>query len=776
MSETLRERLRQELSKIDRSGSFCAVGRAPAVLPGLEIEGLGPIGLPLLPKQAKELIKFCDQAPYGKGEKTLVDRSVRRVWRLEPDHFSLTNPEWNRFIAATVGTVQEALGLEKQKLEAHLYDLLLYEPGSFFLPHRDGEKLNRMVATLIVSLPSTYEGGELVVRHEGREETIDFRSPDNNPFDIHFAAFYADCEHEVRPLRKGYRLALVYNLTLAKSKSRIIAPRESEHVTLIGELLQEWAADDSARKLVVTLEHQYTEAGLTWDALKGVDRARAKILNEAARQASCKAYLALLTFYESGEAEYAGDGGRYSRRWSGYGEYGSGSADDYEMGEVYESTLTAKSWSDSDGNPLPIDELQVEEAELLDAEALRDVDPELEFEGYTGNAGMTIEHWYRHASIILWPVRRHFEIICDGSGKNAVPELERMVAKLQRCKPSEATTLKAECLELAKAIFTTWPEQSFGRSYAKELNHSDLLKTLGVLGDPKLIAGFFRDLLTRDVTLEIDKSVATLCGKFGWKTFQGDLRVVMESTSSQSLERNVRLLEQICSSKSGKKPGWSELCTILAKQLVGALKRIDREPSKSDWRLRDVDRATVLAGLVRSLILTDQVALLSGVLEHVLATPKRYPLTTTQIAALTSLRPWLTKTLTQPCAPLTAWLALCRERLETLTAKEPTAPKNFLRAAKIDCKCNDCTELKRFLEDPRASVHRFSVRQDRRNHLASTIHNSHCDLDLQTDKRGSPQTLVCTKNQASFHKKTKKYQQDQEHLATVQSLEADLPK
>jgi hypothetical protein len=54
--------------------------------------------------------------------------------------------------------------LEKQSLEAHLYKLLLYEPGSFFLAHRDGEKLDRMVATLVIALPSAYEGGELVVR------------------------------------------------------------------------------------------------------------------------------------------------------------------------------------------------------------------------------------------------------------------------------------------------------------------------------------------------------------------------------------------------------------------------------------------------------------------------------------------------------------------------------------------------------------------------------------------------------------------------------------
>ena len=118
MAESTLEKLSQALIEIDRPGSFCVSGSVPAVLPGLEVDGLGPIGLPLTAKQAKELIKHCDQAPYGKGEKTLVDTNVRRVWRMEPDRFSLTNPEWKRFMDETVKKVQDELGLEKQKLEA----------------------------------------------------------------------------------------------------------------------------------------------------------------------------------------------------------------------------------------------------------------------------------------------------------------------------------------------------------------------------------------------------------------------------------------------------------------------------------------------------------------------------------------------------------------------------------------------------------------------------------------------------------------------------------
>src|SRR5260221_10539633 len=124
------------------------------------------------------------------------------------------------------------------------------------------------------------------------------------------------------------------------------------------------------------------------------------------------------------------------------------------------------------------------------------------------------------------------------------------------------------------------------------------------------------------------------------------------------------------------------------------------------------------------------------------------------MTVLTSLPPWLKQHIKAPYPSLRTWLASCREKLETLTAKDPAAPKNARRAAKIDCTCDDCAELKRFLEDPSETVHRFRVRQDRRQHLADRIRSSHSDLDLVTDKRGSPQTLVCTKNWASFQKRT----------------------
>jgi 2OG-Fe(II) oxygenase superfamily len=778
MSHPVAQQLSKVLDKIDRPGSFCCSGSVPVVLPGLDVAGLGPIGLPLTPKQAKELKKHCQQAPYGKGEETLVDTSVRRVWELKPERFALTNPDWEPFLQQMVHKVQEELGLEEQKLESHLYDLLLYEPGSFFLPHRDGEKLQRMVATMVVVLPSSYEGGELVVRHEGQEQTIDFSSDENSLFRVHFAAFYADCEHEIRPLRKGYRLCLVYNLALAKSKTSLGAPRTLEYIEPVAKILRDWAAKDAApRKLAVTLDHQYTQDGLTWDALKGVDRVKARVLLEAAARADCQAFLALLTFHESGGAEYTGGGG-YGRRRRWYDDEDDEDDEDseYEMTEVYETSLTAEHWSDSAGKQLPFGPIDVEPDEVLDPEVLEAVDPEEDFEGYTGNAGMTLDRWYRHGALFLWPSTRQFDVLCDGGVPNAVAGLDLLVKKWRRSSKKEAAALHAQGIDFAGKIIARWPENAYGYAFYEHGEPSPLLPLLVLLDEPQLIKAFLAQVMTRDASIDPGNSLVKVVKKHGWETYQPELVLVFENTTVSTLERNVRLLEQICLAKAWKQKGWPKVCGVLAQSAQSALEKIDQEKESYDYRGRDLNRAKVLAGLARSLLAAEQFELLGRLVTHTLAQPKKYPLTAVHVAALTTLQPWLEKNVKKPCPPLAHWIDACCEQLEGLTAQAPQAPTDFRRSAAISRKGEDCAELQRFLDDPLEQVHRFSVREDRRRDLENIIRQEKCDLDFKTERRGSPYTLVCTKNTASNQAALKKYHQDQEDLAVLRSIQASLPK
>ena len=64
--------------------------------------------------------------------------------------------------------------------------------------------------SLIVTLTKFRAGGQLAVRHGGREVVFDWAS--RRPDTIQWAAFFSDCEHEVLQVTEGHRVTLTYNL------------------------------------------------------------------------------------------------------------------------------------------------------------------------------------------------------------------------------------------------------------------------------------------------------------------------------------------------------------------------------------------------------------------------------------------------------------------------------------------------------------------------------------------------------------------------------------
>ena len=155
------------LAKVNRPGDYVTSGTIELLAPSLHVEGVGPIALPLLQIQAEQLIAFAEAAPYGRGQETLTDPSVRRTWQIAPDRVRIGGRRWPRTLDAIVARAAEGLGVD-EPIDAEFYKLLIYDPGSFFVGHRDTEKAPGMFATLVIVLPSLSTGGELLVRHAGR--------------------------------------------------------------------------------------------------------------------------------------------------------------------------------------------------------------------------------------------------------------------------------------------------------------------------------------------------------------------------------------------------------------------------------------------------------------------------------------------------------------------------------------------------------------------------------------------------------------------------------
>jgi hypothetical protein len=411
------------------------------------------------------------------------------------------------------------------------------------------------------------------------------------------------------------------------------------------------------------------------------------------------------------------------------------------MGEVFDTDLSAAHFSDADGNPLPIRSLRVETGEVLDPEAIQAVDPEEQFEGYTGNAGMTMDHWYRHAAIFLWPDRKHFAVLCDAGTHSAVEALGQLVGQWRKSGQKDEA-LRAQGVEFAAAILGRWGEHphSSWRGFEAGAKPCALFESLAALDEPRLIRAYLAEVMTRDAAVDPGKPLLNVLKRHGWASFQPELEAVFRITTVATLERNVQLLGHISSANPRKREEWLKLCGALAEAAVGAVEAVDQIKAETDYRLRGLNRVRLLTALAQALLAAGRGPLLARLVTHTLARPGEYPLVAAHLAALTDLGPWVKKNLKKPCPALAGWVGACRGQLEALTGQAPKPFADLRRPAALTCRCEDCAGLKRFLEDPREEVHRVRAIQHRRTHLEEVISRHQCDLDLTTESAGGPRT------------------------------------
>ncbi|KAG2357222.1 hypothetical protein BDR07DRAFT_1339074 [Suillus spraguei] len=83
-----------------------------------------------------------------------------------------------------------------------LYKLAIYGEGGHFDWHRDSTHNNAHHGTVLVALNTEWEGGELMLRHQGVETIVDMHpQKSSNELWPVVVAFYTDTEHKVMPVK-----------------------------------------------------------------------------------------------------------------------------------------------------------------------------------------------------------------------------------------------------------------------------------------------------------------------------------------------------------------------------------------------------------------------------------------------------------------------------------------------------------------------------------------------------------------------------------------------
>ncbi|MBL8470448.1 MAG: 2OG-Fe(II) oxygenase [Rhodocyclaceae bacterium] len=712
------------LRSVRRPGDFYHAGRREMFMPSVEIDGVGPLAFPVLPQQAKQLQEVAEPAPYGQGAHTLVDTAVRRTWQIAAERVRLGGKYWPRDLDAIVQRCAQGLGVA-DPVVAQLYKLLIYDEGSFFLSHRDTEKAPGMFATLSMVLPSAHSGGELLVRHAGREVCLDLSTAE--PPDITYAAFYADCQHELRPLRSGWRIALVFNLLRVGAGRLPQAPSHAEQEDALAALLQDWAAQPPAAeqpcKIVYPLEHAYSHAELSFATLKNADAAAAKVLTAAAARANCELHLGSIAITENGMAEQT----HFSRH---------DRDDEYEIVEVYERQASIGAWCCPDGLATQLPELEFKDGELAPPDALRGIESdEISFEEATGNEAPSFERIYRVAALVLWPRPQRLAVIGAGGWRSLLTYLGALLEAGQNA--------RGEALDVLNTLAARWPHQSCYGFNAHAV--SRFLDAAVQLGGEHAIASYLIGLANRPrydagENPALVRALGILRADFAARS----VGEIVRAHAATALPACADLFARAAPALAAEA---RPLLHSAGARLVEVLQHRPAPP-RDRYTVRPAgEDAAILADLLLGLDAANAAAEADKLLEHLIASPKTFD--PGQILVPAALRLGQLQRGTLPAS----WARLfqaCVLWLDERIACPVAAPKNYTRPAKLACNCADCAQLSAFLRDPARREWRFQAAQARRSHVETTIGNGRCDVDTRTETHTRPHVLLCVKNQGSY--------------------------
>jgi hypothetical protein len=200
----------------------------------------------------------------------------------------------------------------KRKISVRPVKLVLQSAGDSALPPRVAEpRAPGVFATLVVQLPSMCTGGALVTRFHEVETVHGFgQASGQASFACHFAMFYADLEHEMRPIESGHRLVLLCDVAwadVAASAAFSTAATGRPNHALV-EALTAWP--NGLSFVAVLLDNKYKNV-TSIAALKGEDAKRGQFVLEALRKLPAQSSIRL--FLCNSENQFSICGGALRR-------------------------------------------------------------------------------------------------------------------------------------------------------------------------------------------------------------------------------------------------------------------------------------------------------------------------------------------------------------------------------------------------------------------------------------------------------------------------------
>ncbi|CAG8012473.1 unnamed protein product [Penicillium nalgiovense] len=675
--------------------------------------------------------------------------------------------------------------------------MLIYEKGAMFKPHTDTEKAPGMFATLVIGLPSPFEGGEVAVKHQGKKMILTTLQ-----HGFSYVSWYSDVVHEVLPVRSGYRWVLTYNLCIDPSRPCPTACLRTDEARHLHRILKAWLNQNTReeRKLshaYYRLDHEYTQANISPNALKGRDLASVHLLKEISNDLNLEIFLAVIVKRQMGSCRYHD---HYSRKsYRSYKPY---------YGNIYFGNYDAVAI-------VPRDSI----AHFLKVSTEKDA------------LYISSDRQGNKASVIGYLAKSLVHTPDDQFLIKTLKDLCREVWTVSESEPPGS--YRPPRIVLPEAVITKVlqaaiisKDQDFVKD-AMDRHEGNLSLDLFTWAQEQIVAG----LITFD-TIKNSVLRAILTFPVLWKrqVAVNDFVPPNESMSDdvRSFVQRVhnKILEMIPQQDLGRQdghamvdmiPGYHDFSYLSSRvaPLVEArlsaisfmfafLSRLDQRTTEGAFPTEDgtnlykqvaklfVDKIDVRTltgdGDERSAAKAARLAYFiqeprpaslpkSSVVTHeILATFFSTLVRTTSdsdsivgilsrricsrapaIEASTFHSLWLPflHALVRVCKANSIptsmpdyqqiFAAILKAYINNYVGERPSHDGNYVRPTVRHC-CADCSSLNRFLNDPAQTVGRFSVNQNRRQHLHRRLDAAGVDCTHETERIGSPQTLIVTKS------------------------------
>ena len=569
---------------------------------------------------------------------------------------------------------------------------------------------------------------------------------------FHYAAFYADCQHEIKPVSKGYRLCLIYNLVY-RGTGECPAPANNQRiVSTIVSSMREWTGDSNPPPMMTyLLEHQYCEASLTFQLLKNTDRAVARVLSQAKNEVEFDLYLANVNLVEN---------------WSASCSYSRYGPQDYTAEDFIDESVTAKNLKSYDG--FNVSSIDLDKDYFVPEDFFDDLDPDKEeFEEATGNEGATLDKQYNWAALLVWPSKNRTVNI-------GIANVVRLLKKdllgptLSQEKKAKLDAVAKDIISASSTAFPTEECVSFLQSLQCLDNVELISEFLGVIASSTSV----HDRLISNPSF--GDEILTIGTKYGWNTLNSLLQVIFGKLSSSHgrIEKYCQFLHRISHQPS---PPQRLICQNLARAIVRVLSTEEDTASTSiptfsyytgmfsSNTFRGKECVILLCKCLIALECNEQ---LSTLVQAFCTKPNRYPI-------LDVLAPVCESLLNEGGSenkPLQDLLSYCVSSLEASSARVPSCPADWSERVTFSCSCGDCVALLRFLRNPTETQQRFKMGKGRRQHLHQQLDGNRCSVTHVTEHVGNPHTLVVTKTRSAYKKDVEKFKKEKATLSRLQVL------